>query len=137
MEKYITECLHVVGTNSECKFLLNDKLRNGVWQIACQSIIVKFDTTPNSFPVRVSTNLCEEVITNIYAELRTIETTIFQFNPKKSTDYEGIDNPTIVWHDVTHPERELEVSFTNSFDRSQFSKDLFKVSVLILMRRIK
>ena len=108
-----------------------------MWQIACQSITVQFNTSASDLPVRVSLNLCEQVIVNKYSQLSTIETTIFQFRPKNSTEYETVFNPTIVWHDITHPERELDISFTNSFDRSDFSHDQFKVSALILIRRIK
>jgi len=132
---FITETLHIVGTNSECKYLIGQKLKNGNWQIAVQSL--NYQSAASNLPVRVSTNLCSQVEVNLYGELSSIQTALFQFTTKSTAEYQHFINPTIIWHDVTQVDKEINIQFTNAFEKTKFEKNRFKVSILFLMRRIK
>ena len=142
MDRYINESLNIIGSNNKSTFLLGEKLRNGNWQIAFNSVTLKLkDEGTKQIPVSVSCNLCGQVEVDIYGDLTAVDTTLFQFVAEKNTttqtNTQTFQSSSLVWLDITQAEKDISLYYKDSFERKEFQDNAFEASALVFLRRIK
>ena len=138
MDRYINESLNIIGSNNKSTFLLGEKLRNGNWQIAFNSVTLKLkDEGTKQIPVSVSCNLCGQVEVDIYGDLTAVDTTLFQFVAEKNSTTQTYQSSILVWLDITQAEKDISLYYKDSFERKEFNDNAFEASALVFLRRIK
>ena len=137
MDRYINESLHIIDSNNKSTFLLGEKLRNGNWQLAFNSVTLKLKDESKQIPVSVSCNLCGQVEVDIYGDLTAVDTTLFQFVAEKNSTTQTYQSSILVWLDITQAEKDISLYYKDSFERKEFDDNAFEASALVFLRRIK
>ena len=117
--------------------MLGEKLRNGNWQIAFNSVTLKLKDESKQIPVSVSCNLCGQVEVDIYGDLTAVDTTLFQFVAEKNSTTQTYQSSILVWLDITQAEKDISLYYKDSFERKEFDDNAFEASALVFLRRIK